>query len=133
MNYSDKNIVFYDGDCGFCNWAVQFVLKWERKPEILFSAFQSEFAKKFFKENNAPEPDFSTFYFYTNYTLLSKSSGALQVIRFLKFPFPLLQILRIIPICFRDRMYDAIAKRRQKIAKNYCFVPDLEQRKRFID
>lgn len=132
MKYTDKNIVFYDGDCGFCNRAVQLVIKSERKPVIYFSALQSDFAKKFFAENKSPEPNLNTFYFYTNYKLYSKSNGAFALIPFLKFPFILFNIFRIIPVCYRDRLYDAIAKRRQKIAKGYCFLPDEETRKRFI-
>lgn len=132
MEHADKNILFYDGDCGFCNRTVQLILKWERKPEILFSALQSDFAKKFFKENGGSEPDLSTFYFYSNYQLHPKSNGALALIPFMKFPFAFFNIGRLIPICYRDKLYDAVAKRRQKLAKNYCFIPDSEQRKRFI-
>lgn len=132
MNYSDKNIVFYDGDCGFCNRTVKLILRWERKPTILFSALQSDFAKNFFKKNGSPEPDLSTFYFYSNYNLYSKSTGALALIPFMKWPFSFMQLARIVPICYRDKLYDAIAKRRQKLANGYCFLPDAEQRKRFI-
>lgn len=132
MEYADKNIVFYDGDCGFCNRTVQFILKWERQPTILFSALQSNFAKEFFKENKSPEPDLSTFYFYSNYQLHSKSNGALALIPFMKFPFVVFNAGRLIPVCYRDKLYDAIAKRRQKLAKNYCFIPNSDQKQRFI-
>lgn len=133
MELQDKNIVFYDGDCGFCNRSVQFILKFERNHEILFSPIQSDFAKKFFKENKAPEPDLSTFYFYTNYVLLTKSTAALALLPFLKFPFFALNIFRIIPICQRDQLYDFIAKRRKKLAAGYCLIPSSEQKARFLN
>lgn len=45
-NIPDK-ILFYDGDCVFCNASVQFALKHRKKNSIYFSALQSELAKKF--------------------------------------------------------------------------------------
>lgn len=132
MDPQQKNIVFYDGDCGFCNRTVQFILKFERNHEIMFSPIQSDFTKNFFKGNNAPEPDLSTFYFYTNYVLLSKSTAALALLPFLKFPFFGFNLFRIIPICQRDQLYDFIAKRRKKISADYCLIPNEEQKSRFL-
>lgn len=132
MDVSGKNIVFYDGECGFCNRSIQLILKFERKQEILFAPIQSVFTKKFFEDNKAPQPDLSTFYFYTNYVLLTKSSAALAVLPFLKFPFVLLNFFRIIPICQRDQLYDFIAKRRKRISAGFCLLPTTEQKKRFL-
>lgn len=132
MDIQEKNIIFYDGDCGFCNRTVQLILRFERNKEILFSPIQSEFTKDFFKNNNAPQPDLSTFYFYTNYVLLTKSTAALALLPFLKFPFILLNIFRIIPICQRDQLYDFIAKRRKKISVGYCVIPTEQQKTRFL-
>jgi predicted DCC family thiol-disulfide oxidoreductase YuxK len=132
MFSKSDSVVFYDGDCGFCNRVVAFILKNEREPKILFSALQSDFAKEFFKENGATQIDMSTFYFFSNYSLYSKSAGVLALIPFLKWPFKLLNIYRILPICQRDQLYDLIAKRRKKIAGNYCFIPTEEQKRRFL-
>ena len=132
MKNNDRNIVFYDGDCGFCNRTIQFILKFERKSELFFAPIQSDFALDFFKQNNAPKPDLSTFYFYSNYLLLTKSTAALAILPFLKFPFLILNIARIIPICQRDKMYDFIAKRRKKISSEFCVVPSEIQKNRFL-
>lgn len=133
MYTKHQNIVFYDGDCGFCNKSVQFILKHEKRKEIYFSAIQSEFAKQFFKENNVPKPDLSTFYFYTNFLLFSKSNAAFAILRLMKFPYTLLQIFRIIPVCQRDQIYDYVAKRRHRIMSGFCVVPTVEQKERFLE
>lgn len=132
MDYSEKNIVFYDGDCGFCNRTVKIILKWEKNSDILFATLQSEFAKEFFLKQNAPQPDLSTFYFFTNHSLNSKSNGALALIPFLKWPFRILYIMCIFPKSFRDRIYDFIAKRRRLISKDFCILPDEKLKQRFI-
>ena len=43
-------IVFYDGDCGFCNSSVQFILN-KRKREFYFLPLQSDQAKKILNAN----------------------------------------------------------------------------------
>jgi predicted DCC family thiol-disulfide oxidoreductase YuxK len=125
-------IVFYDGDCGFCNRTVQLILDNERSEEIRFSALQSDFAKQFFRERGLPQPDLSTFYFWDGQQMLERSTGALRVARRLKFPFSWLAAFKIVPRALRDGVYNWIAARRQKLANSQCALPTPEQRKRFL-
>ena len=129
--YSKKHIVFYDGDCGFCNSTVQFILEHEKQDEILFTALQSSFTVDFLKSINFPEPDMSTLYFWTDGKLLQKSSAALEISKHLKRPFSWLNIFRIVPIFVRDLGYDFIAKRRKKLKDDACFLPSESQKERF--
>jgi predicted DCC family thiol-disulfide oxidoreductase YuxK len=133
MSAEKRTIVFYDGECGFCNWVVSFILKAERGKDICFASLQSPFAKKFFHDNGAPEPDLSTFYLYWNHQLFSRSTAAIGLLHFLKWPYKVLNIFRVIPVCQRDQLYNSIAKRRQCIMKGKCYVPTAEQRKRFLN
>ena len=132
MGAENRTIVFYDGDCGFCNWVVSLVLKAEKENEIFFSSLQSPFAQEFFKENGSPPPDLSTFYLYWNYTLFSRSTAALGLLPFLKWPYRLLNVFRVIPVCQRDQLYNFIAKRRKRLMKDRCIIPTPEQRRRFL-
>lgn len=128
----NKPIVFYDGDCGFCNRSVQFILNNETNDAIHFAPLQSEFAQSFFTSKGLPTPDMSTFYFWNKNVMHSKSSGALRVTNYLKFPFTLLKIGFIFPRFLRDWVYDFIAKRRHQLAAGFCALPTEAQRKRFI-
>ena len=127
-----KQIVFYDGDCGFCNRTVGFVLKHEKSSEIYFTALQSEFSKQFFEAKNIHLIDFETFYFFSDGELYERSTAGLELSRYLRFPYSLVICLKWIPKKWRDAVYNRIAKNRKKLAGNYCFLPDTEQRKRFI-
>ncbi len=131
-DFFDSKIVFYDGDCGFCNATVQLVLKYEKSSEIYFTALQSEFTKRFFHDKGLHFPDFSTFYFYSDGKMYSKSTAAIKLSHRLKFPFPLLSVFFIVPVFIRNGVYDLIAKRRKRIFSNFCFLPSPEQQKRFI-
>jgi predicted DCC family thiol-disulfide oxidoreductase YuxK len=125
-------IVFYDGDCGFCNKSVQFVLKHEKTQEINFSALQSDFCKTFFEDKSFEKPDLTTFYFYDGENLHQKSTAGLKLLNSLKFPWSLLKIGYLVPRFFRDKLYDFIAKRRHKLNSGFCHIPSMEEKKRFL-
>ena len=122
--------IFYDGDCGFCNRTVQFVLKNERKNTIQFSALQSEFSRELFESEGCPI-DLSTFYLLEDYHIYNKSTGALRLIKYLKWYWQPLQVFWLIPRCFRDDLYNFVAKRRRKISAGYCLVPSATNAHRF--
>ncbi len=125
-------IILYDGDCGFCNRSVAYVLKREKKAQIHFAAIQSDFTKDLFDEKNWPQPDLNTFYFIERGKKYEKSSAALRVLRYLKFPTSWLQVFWIVPRWIRNKCYDFIAKRRQRLSKSFCVMPTPEQRARFV-
>lgn len=131
MEIEQRKIIFYDGDCGFCNRSVQFVLQNERSPLLYFAALQSDFARKFFAQHQLPEPDMSTFYFWDQ-SMYAKSTGALRVLGYLRFPLSVGRFFRWIPRPLRDAIYDVIAQRRQRLAGNFCALPTEDQRKRFL-
>ena len=125
-------ILFYDGDCGFCNRSVSFVLKKDKTKKIFFAKLESDFTKKTFNKNNWNLPDMSTLYFIDNGVLFKKSSAILRISCYLKMPYNFLFIFKIIPKFLRDYMYEFVSKRRNKIANRFCFIPSKDQKNRFI-
>lgn len=132
MTAEAKKIVFYDGDCGFCNRSVQFVLKNDTKKDIFYAPLQGVYAKDFFQKNSVGMPDMSTFYFFDGKKLYERSSAGLRVMGKLRFPWPLMLFFIVVPTFIRDGIYNTIAKRRHRIMKGFCVLPSEEERKRFI-
>ena len=127
----ERQIVFYDGDCGFCNRIVKYVIQHDKKRTIKFAALQSEFASTFFNAKNEPlDPE--TFYYYWEGRLFNRSTAALHLSKHLGGLRALLFGFIIVPRPIRDGVYNFIAKRRRRLAKNYCFVPDENERGRFL-
>lgn len=132
MDKKNVPVVLYDGDCGFCNRSVAFVMKRDKTKSIHFSAIQSDFTKQLFIEKGWEEPDLSTFYFIEDGELFQKSKAALKVAGYFLFPYSLVRVFTIIPRFIRDSVYDFIANRRQKISNGFCVMPSEEERGRFI-
>ncbi|WP_343605115.1 DCC1-like thiol-disulfide oxidoreductase family protein [Fluviicola sp.] len=128
----NKPIIFYDGDCGFCNRTVQFVLDHEKNHEVHFCALQSDFAKAFFRQQGIEEMDLSTFYFWDTNQLNNRSTAALKVMNYLRFPYQFGKIGWLVPRFLRDGVYAFIAKRRMRLAGSFCALPTPEQRIRFL-
>jgi predicted DCC family thiol-disulfide oxidoreductase YuxK len=126
-----KHIVFYDGDCGFCNRTVQWILEKERSPIIYFSAIQSPFAQHFLNKKGVI-PDLSTVYFYSNSQMHSESSAAFQLCLFLRNPYRALRFFQVLPRFLTNAVYRWVAKRRHRIASGYCITPTPSQKDRFM-
>lgn len=110
------------------------MLNHEKEPKVIrFAALQSGFARHFFEDQGLPQPDMSTFYFWNGEKMFSKSTGALRLLSYLKWPFQLLKIGYILPPFLRNAMYDFVAKRRHKLANGFCALPTEAQRKRFLN
>jgi predicted DCC family thiol-disulfide oxidoreductase YuxK len=134
LNFKNKYIVFYDGDCGFCNFWVGWILKNDRKNKFLFSALQSSFGQQFLKDRNLEYQNFSTLYLFApGKFYLKKSTAVLKIAAILGGKFLLMGIFKIIPTVLNDKIYDLIAKNRQKIASEKCYLPTPEERKKFIE
>ncbi|MBI3135062.1 MAG: DUF393 domain-containing protein [Bacteroidetes bacterium] len=123
-------IVFYDGDCGFCNSAVQFILN-KKKTEFYFMALQSDLAKNLLAKHRVII-NLDTIYLLKNGKLYNRSSAALQICRGLKGGYPLLFGFYMIPKFLRDPFYNFVARRRHKLRAGYCMMPLPEDTKYFL-
>ncbi len=129
----EKFYVFYDGDCGFCNFWVQWILKNDQKDQFLFAALQSPFGQRFLKERGLPNLTFDTIYLWKPQQYYhTKSKAILQIAEILGGKYSVLSRFATFFKIFPDFMYDIIAKNRKKLAPESCLVPTAEERKKFI-
>lgn len=128
-------IFFYDGDCGFCNATVLFLLERTKLTSLLmFCPLQSKYAENFFAEHGYQQPDLTTAYLFHNYRLYQKSSAVLRGITFAEGMVRHLGIFLAIPLFIRDAVYDFISSVRKQIqvGKSSCRLLTSQERKRFI-
>ena len=134
MTDESKYYVFYDGDCGFCNFWVNWILKNDSENQFLFSSLQSGFGQKFLKERGLKTNQFNTLYLWKpNSFYLIKSKAVFKITQILGGWKSAISVFRIFPSFLTDKIYDEVAKRRHSFAKNSCEIPTEEQRKKFIE
>lgn len=132
---NNNPLILFDGVCNLCNTSVQFVLKHENNTECRFAALQSEIGQQKLKELGLKTENFDSIVFIENGKLYQKSTAALKISKYLKFPFNLLQVFIIVPKLIRDFVYNWISKHRYKWfgKQESCWIPKPKYKNRFLD
>ena len=134
LNWQNKHIVFFDGDCGVCNFWVQWILERDKQDQFLFASLQSDFGQKFLSERNLDTKVFNTLYLWKpNEYYLEKSRAVLKIANVLGGIYKLSRIAKIIPKSLSDTVYDTVSKNRMKLANQKCYLPTPQERKKFIE
>ena len=130
---TSKYYVFYDGDCGFCNFWVQWILKNDLKDQFMFAAFHCVFGQGFLKERGLETKQLSTLYLWKPQSFyLKKSEAALKIASILGGKYSFIGYLSFVPKFISDFLYDKVAENRKKLATNTCFLPNEKERTKFV-
>lgn len=134
QNWEQKHIVFFDGECGVCNFWVQWILERDKKDQFMFASLQSDFGQKFLSERGLETKVFNTMYLWKpNQYYMIKSKAVLQIANLLGGVYKLSAIGKFIPGFLSDKLYDIVSKNRMKLANQKCYLPTPHQRKKFIE
>lgn len=129
-----SGIILFDGDCNFCDCAVQFIIKNDKKGYFKFASLQSEIGICLLNKYSAPH-DIDSIFLLENNKYHYKSSAVLRICKNLKGWYKTGYILIIIPKPLRDFIYNIVAKNRYRWfgKRETCMIPSPEVRKRFLD
>lgn len=135
-----KVVIFYDGDCGLCNFFVRFVLLNIRRNNLFLFASQkgksfNELKIHFKHHNNFPD---SIFVFdEKNQKLLIRTKAIIYILDRLKPPWYFVgKILKLIPVFILDFFYFIVSKIRNKFFKKVisgCPLLPSEMKNYFIN
>lgn len=128
-------ILLVDGECGFCNKSVQFLLRHEKKNKVLHFATLNSPEGKMLQNYFEMDPNLDSIILIRGHEVYIKSCAALRLGRYMSGLWPLIEVFVIIPPFIRNAVYSLIAKHRQKIAGRVsnCELLSAEERKRFLD
>jgi predicted DCC family thiol-disulfide oxidoreductase YuxK len=132
-------VLLYDGVCGFCDRAVQFILRVDQRGTLRFAALDSTLATEVIDRHPALTGVDSVVYVedpgHPTERVFTRSAAALRVVDYLGWPWMLLRAARVIPGPLLDRMYDGFAAIRYRVSGRYdtCPIPPPEVRRRFLD
>ena len=128
------SIGLFDGVCNLCTGAVRFILKRDLRGRFTFGSLQSDAGKRLLEAHGLPRDAMQTIVLIEAGRCFTKSDAVLRIARSLKGLWPVLAVLRIIPRCLRDAVYDFIARHRYRWfgKQSACMVPTEEEAGRFI-
>jgi len=129
-----KDVVIFDGICNLCSHSVQFILRHEAKPEILFASLQSPPGARLLREFNFNPDEAKTFVLISGGHAYVKSTAAIRVARQFRGAWKLLAAAWVIPRPVRNYLYDMVARNRYRWFGQLeaCMVPAPEVASRFL-
>ena len=130
----EQPIILFDGICNFCDSAVNFLIRHDKKSRIRFAALQSQPGQHLLKQHNLSTTSFDTFVLLDKGKTYTRSTAALRVCRYLPGGWPLFYGFIIVPAFIRDVLYNLVAQNRYKWfgKKETCMIPDASVRQRFL-
>lgn len=135
------HLIFYDGNCGFCQASVRWLIAHDKKCLFAFASLQGKHAERLLGELMEQEPDLDSMVLLEDYqqekkTPLVRAKAVLRVAWLLGGPWACLGVLHLLPSVLFDWAYRLIARHRHRLIKTSdasCPIPDPSQRERFID
>lgn len=125
----NRKIIFYDGECGFCNHFIAFILK-QNNPNLYFCSQQSEIWRSILLAHNIVSQNASSIYFLDNEKVYSKLDAIQKIFKNLNWFLKILSIcISFVPLNIANSIYDYIASHRKKLFKlTYCYLPTWDQK-----
>ena len=126
-------VVFFDGDCGFCNKSVQWLLRRDPKGILRFAPLQGETAAGVVTTQDREQ--MKSVVLWDEAGLHRRSTAFVRILRRLGGRYRLLAgLLAVIPRIFRDLGYDLVAASRSILpsGRKLCQMPRPEERARLL-
>lgn len=114
----ERMIILYDGYCHLCSRSVQWIIRNDRKARFTFKPLQDEDLPGMLEQAG------DTLQLIMAGKRYERSTAVLMIAVRLRFPWPLLGILYIVPPFIRDALYMLVARMRNVFgSRNTCYMP----------
>lgn len=128
-----KHLVFYDGECGLCDKAVQFILQHDKKAVFDFAPLQGETAREWLN----PPPKEDTVVLIEDYKYKGRkyiqSQAAFRSLWLLGGGWTVPGLLSYLPPVLFDWGYELMARNRKSLFKfDHCVIPNPADKHRFL-
>jgi predicted DCC family thiol-disulfide oxidoreductase YuxK len=133
MAATAQPMLVYDGSCGFCSRAVQFILRHEHRHDLLFVTRESALGKDLRRQFHLESVE--SMLWIAEGEAAIESSAVLRAAKYLGGIWSGLAALgALIPTHLRNWAYRLIARYRRSLSASStsCFVPTPDQRIRFL-
>jgi predicted DCC family thiol-disulfide oxidoreductase YuxK len=130
----DKPIVIFDGHCVMCSGFARFILHADRAARMRLMPAQSEIGQALYRHFGLNATTYETYILLANGEASFRSEATIRICENLGFPWSLARVSRVVPLAWRDRFYDFIARNRLRWfgARQVCYRPEPAHMERFL-
>ncbi len=131
-----KTVVVFDSECLLCSRFIRFMIRVDRKEQLLFTDSKSSYFDFLLKTQKIETP-IETIYVLINGKVFKKSEAVLQIFASSVWWGKCTFLIKVLPLTWRDKLYDWVAKNRyQWFGKtDVCLMDELptNRKRRFIE
>jgi predicted DCC family thiol-disulfide oxidoreductase YuxK len=130
----DKPIIIFDGYCALCSGWARFVLRHDPDGRYRLLSAQSPLGYALYVHYGLDPLDYETNILIADGIAWFKSEGSIRMAEGLGFPWSLAGLFRVLPMAWRDSLYETIARNRLKWfgKRETCYLPDPRYAGRFL-
>lgn len=127
-------LVLYDGVCGLCDSAVQWLLDHDTEGRLHYAPLQGDMAAALRARHPVIPTALDTMVFVREGQVYLRSQAVLQIFRELPAPWSWLAVFRVFPSVLTDLGYRALAASRYSLfgTLEACRIPEPEEAERFL-
>src|ERR1700740_16600 len=130
----DRPIIIFDGYCALCTGWAQFVLRHDSQGRYRLLSAESPLGRALYVHYGLDPEDYETNILITDGIAWFKSEGSIRMAEGLGFPWSVAAVVRVLPLAWRDRLYECLARNRLRLfgKRETCFRPDPRFADRFL-
>jgi predicted DCC family thiol-disulfide oxidoreductase YuxK len=138
MKLEGQHLLFYDGTCGMCHRAVQFLLKNDKNNIFVFAPLQGKTAADLLKDWRIAFPNADTLVLVQNYCtdnpkIFAFGRGVLRTCWLLGGFWKIPGLISFLPSSLYDWIYKWVARHRFKwFEPKICLIPKTQDLNRFL-
>lgn len=131
---SAREIVLFDGHCGFCDGLVRWLIERDPAARLCFAPLQGETAAELRIRHPDIPQDHETVVFVQQDRVYLRSEAAFRLFATLDSPWRHVARLGVLPRVFTDWLYRGFARVRYRIfgRLDACPIPSPEEAARFL-
>lgn len=131
----NRQLIFFDGQCIFCNYWVNFIFKRDKQAYFKFAHLQHQHAETFLSSLSNAWQHKDSIVLVIDDQIFTESDAVLEICKRLQGIWPLLYIFRFVPKVVRDYIYRFIAKHRYQWfgKQDTCVLPSDALKARFVE
>jgi predicted DCC family thiol-disulfide oxidoreductase YuxK len=130
----DRPIIIFDGYCALCSGWAAFVLRHDPAGRFRLLSAQSPLGHALYVHYGLNPEDYESNILIADGIAWFKSEGSIRMAEGLGFPWSLAAIFRVLPMRWRDRAYETVARNRLRWfgKRATCYRPEPRFADRFI-
>ncbi|QCI64300.1 thiol-disulfide oxidoreductase DCC family protein [Phreatobacter stygius] len=129
----DRPVIVFDGYCSFCSGWARFIIKHDKARRFRLLPAQSPLGEALFRHFQLDPHDYTTSILIADGRAFLKAEGILRIFEALGLPWSLIRAGRLLPLAWRDRVYDLIARNRFRLGRrDRCYLTEKGDEDRFL-